>query len=173
MSEKRQTVIFFMRHGQTDRTYSPDPATDDLRVLSKKGKEQFRKVGEYLAQFSPVKVYTSPRHRTVESAEIIAHQISSVPSVEKRDELSEIYSNEAYQGLAKRIPGLFTALISAHAGEQIVCVSHQDTIQGGLDAYDLPEAEKDFPCQVAEGYRLVFADSVLVECQKIRPANEV
>lgn len=169
----KQTVIFLIRHGQTDRTYSPDPTTDDLRVLSEQGRAQLKKVGEYLAQFSPVKVYTSPRRRTVESAEAIATQLTPKPQVETRDELMEIYSIAAYQDLKKNIPTFFDQLVASLGGSQIVCVSHQDTIQGGLDAFNLTEEEKDFPCQMGEGYRLVFADAVLVECQKIRPAHEL
>jgi len=162
-----------MRHGQTDRTFSPDPPTDDLRHLSERGRVELQRVGEYLAEFSPVKVYASPRHRTVESAEIIADCSEAKPPIEKRDELFEIYSNEAYQALEHQIPKFFGELVQAHAGQHIVCVSHQDTIQGGLDAFNLSDVEKDFPCQMAEGYRLVFAGEVLVECQKIRPAHEI
>lgn len=173
MNTPQQTVIFFVRHGLTDRAYSPDPTTDDLRVLSKQGRAQLRKVGKYLAQFVPTIIYTSSRQRTVESSELIAAAIDPKPPIEVRAELLEIYSNDDYRTLEHRIPRFFAQLVAKHAGEQIVCVSHQDVIQGGLDAFQLTEPEKDFPCEMGELYRLVFAGPVLAECQKARPAHEV
>ncbi len=171
--EKLQTTFFFMRHGQTDRSYSPDPKTDDLRHLSSVGKNQIAKVGQYIGQFSPVAIYASPRHRTLETAEIIAQHCQGAAPVEPREELLEIYTNDEYRSLEHRIPRFFAAMVAKHPGQQVVVVSHQDTIQGGLDAFQLTDPEKDFPCQMAEGYRLVFAGPILVECQKIRPADGV
>jgi broad specificity phosphatase PhoE len=174
MSEKYQSVIFFIRHGQTDRAYTQEPKTDDLRHLSEQGRGELEKIGVYLAQFSPVKIYTSPLHRTQECAEIIAKHCNPIPDIEQRKELYEIYSDESYHALARGIPEFFNELVTKHAGDQIVCVSHGDVIQGGLDAYtELTEAEKASPCLMGEGYRLVFADTTLVECQKIRPAYEI
>lgn len=169
----QQTVIFLVRHGLTDRVYSPDPATDDLRILSKPGRAQLRKVGKYLAQFVPTVIYSSSRRRAIESCELMAAQIDPKPPIEERSELFEVYTNEDYRTLEHRIPRFFAQLVAKHPGEQIVCVSHQDVIQGGLDAFQLTDPEKDFPCEMGELYRLVFAGPVLVECQKMRPAHEV
>lgn len=173
MTTPKQTVIFLVRHGLTDRPYSPESVTDNLRVLTKQGRSQLRKVGEYLAQFMPVAIYTSSRKRAIESSELIAAAIDPAPPIEERAELMEIYSNDDYRALEHRIPRFFAELVAKHAGEQIVCVSHQDVIQGGLDAFQLTDPEKDFPCEMGELYRLVFAGPVLVECQKAKPAHEV
>ncbi len=162
-----------MRHGETDRAYSPDPQTDDLRRLSKRGRAQLRKVGKYIAQFGPTAIYSSPRHRTMESAELIAAAVEPKLAVTPRDELIEIYSNSDYRTLEHRIPRFFNELVQKHAGEQVVLVSHQDVVHGGLDAFQLLEDEKDFPCEMGQGYRLVFAGPVLAECQKIVAGNEV
>lgn len=130
-----------------------------------------KKVGEYLASFAPVAIYASPTTRTKQSAEAIKHAAKIPGAVVERQELFEIYSSADYQALATRIPELFQELIRKHPGHHLVCVAHQDTIQGGLDSFDLTDEEKDFPCRMAEMYRLVFADVTLVECQKLKPAE--
>lgn len=173
MSDKFQTVIFLIRHGQTDRVYSSDPDTDNQRVLSRKGIGQLKKVGEYLKAFAPEKIYASPRKRTLQSAELIRQEAGVEEPVEEAKELFEIYSDADYRSLEARIPRFFSQIVGRYPGKQIVCVSHQDVIQGGLNAFQLTEAEKDFPCQMADVYRLVFAGAVLVECQKLRPADAV
>ncbi len=170
MTDTKQTIIFLIRHGKTDHAYSTDPSVDNERQLTEEGSQQLEKVGEYLAAFAPVAIYSSPRKRTLQSAEIIKEQAHIDSAVQSAQELFEIYSPSDYQSLEKRIPNFFAQLVAKHSGRHIVCVSHQDTIQGGLDAYDLTDEEKDFPCEMAELYRLVFAGPTLVECQKLRPA---
>ncbi|QQG50040.1 MAG: histidine phosphatase family protein [Candidatus Berkelbacteria bacterium] len=170
MDEKFQTIIFLVRHGETDRTYLLDPTIDGERVLTQEGRDQIKKVGEYIANFAPVAIYSSPRLRTIQTAEVI-EEVAKIPrEIEQKQELYEIYSPGDYQALENIIPKFFDELITKHAGCHIVCTTHQDVIQGGLEAFDLTDEEKDFPCLEAEMYRLVFAGHKLVECQKLTPA---
>lgn len=173
MSEKLQTIIFLVRHGETDRLYLPDPKIDGERVLTEKGRAQIKKVGEYIAGFAPVAVYSSPRLRAVQTAEIIREVATIADEIVTRQELYEIYSPGDYKSLRGKIPTFFAELTTKHAGQHIVCTTHQDVIQGGLEAFGLTEEEMDFPCQVSEMYRLVFAGDKLVECQKLKPANAI
>lgn len=173
MTEPMQTIIFLVRHGQTDRFYSTDPRLDGQRVLTEQGRAQMKKVGEYLADFAPVKVYTSPTMRTTQCAEIICETAGVMHPYEERQELIEVYSNADYTSITTRIPHLFNELIKKHTGQHIICLSHQDVIQRGLDCYELTSTEKDLPCQMGEMYRLTFAGEKLVECHKLRPAHEV
>lgn len=171
--EQFQTIIFFVRHGDTDKIYSPDPAIDNQRVLTERGRAQLKKVGTYLQAFQPTTIYCSPRLRTVQSAEIIGEFIGRNIEIVEDQSLYEIYGDQAYRALKTSMPDFVGKLVKKHAGEQVVCVSHMDTIQGALESLGVSETEADFPCRTAEGYRVVFAGNTMVECQKIRPANEV
>lgn len=172
MSESLQTVIFFCRHGQTDKPYSIDPEIDNERVLTDFGQKQIQAVGEYLRAFAPSAIYSCPRNRTAQTAEIIKEKAEIASEIVKRDELLEIYSDADYASLTARIPAFIKELIEKHAGDHIVCVSHQDVIEGGLRAFGVEADEAEFPCKVGEGYRLVFAGDVFVQATKITPAPQ-
>jgi len=171
MTDKSQTVVFFVRHGRTDRVYSDDKTVDGERVLTQQGIAQMEKVGEYLKSFAPSAIYSSPLRRTTQCAAIIKEKAGIGSEVEERPELVEVYSSSDYRSVATRMPKFFEDIIAKNPGQQLVCVSHQDVIQATLDSYDLTEEEKAFPCQMGEMYRLVFADTTLVECQKLKPAD--
>jgi broad specificity phosphatase PhoE len=173
MRDKLQTVIFFSRHGETDHVYSADPNLDGHRILTERGRAEMQRVGEYLADFAPTAIYTSPTLRTKQCAEIIKRAAAITAEAEERPELVEVYSNSDYESIATRIPQFFAELIQRHPGQHLVCISHQDVIQGGLNCYELTNEEKDFPCRMGEMYRLTFAAETLVECQKLRPAHEI
>jgi len=167
MSEKLQTVIFLVRHGETDFAYVNDPSVDKERVLTKKGMEQSKNNGQYLADFGPIAVYSSPLKRTVQTAEIICQQAGVELAVQVNPELLEIYDDQSWQSIATRLPKLFRKLISQHAGKQVVCVTHQDVIEGALGALKVTSEEADFPCRVGEMYRTVFAGEEFVQATKI------
>jgi broad specificity phosphatase PhoE len=173
MAEKFQTIVFLIRHGQTDHFYSVDQTIDDQRRLTEQGREQMKRVGEYLKSFAPAAIYSSPRHRTIECSEIIKQEAEIPGDIISNQALVEVYTDSDYNSLAQRLPEFFKSVTAKHIGEQIVCVSHQDVIQGALNCYHLDEEEKDFPCRMGEGYRLVFAQDRLVECIKIKPAHGV
>jgi broad specificity phosphatase PhoE len=171
MNDQFQTVIFLIRHGETDGYYSHDPQSDDKRHLTERGKEQMRLVGEYLKDFAPAAIYSSPRRRTVECSQIIKATAQIESQIVEAKELMEVYTNEQYLSLSQRVPQFFREIVRAHPGRHIVCLTHQDVIQGALDSYDLTSQEKSFPCWMGEGYRLVFAGDILVECNKILAAH--
>lgn len=173
MREKLQTVIFLMRHGQTDKVFNGDPAIDGERVLTEDGRTQEKRVGEYLKSFAPAAIYSSPMKRAIESAEII-QKVAEIPGeIVIQPVLAEMYHGQE-QGYTERqtaIKEFFGNLVTKHAGEHIVLTSHQDPIEVIVAHLGFTEAELDRPCQMSQGYRLVFAGDTPVECQKIDPAR--
>lgn len=169
MEESLQTVIFFCRHGQTDRPYSSDPQIDAERMLTDEGRKQIQSAGEYVKAFEPAAIYCSPRKRTIETAEIIKKFGEIDGELELRDELLEIYTDAQYEDLAVTIPKLFQELISKHRGKHIVCASHQDVIEGCLRALGVSDEEAQFPCGVGHLYRIVYAGDQFVQAVKYTP----
>lgn len=168
---KTQTVIFMVRHGQTDTVYVADERLDDVRVLTEEGRAQLQKVGEYLAAFMPKVIFTSPRQRTVESAEIIQQFAQAKEGIIQDKALYEIYTASQFAETAVDLPAWLRNVASKYAGEQVVCVSHQDAIEQALRGLGVSSDEAQFPCQMAAVYRLVFAGDTFVECSKLNPAN--
>jgi len=171
MKEKSQTVVFLVRHGQTDKAYSTDPAIDGQRRLTEEGRVQIERVGEYLAEFAPGAIYSSPMERTKQSAEIIRRTALVKTEVRVEPELHEIYNDTAYLSVGARVGRFLAEAIARHAGEQLVCVSHQDVIEALLGSLGTTAEEADTPCLVGDCYRLVFAGAVFVECLKVPVAH--
>jgi phosphohistidine phosphatase len=71
--------LFLVRHAHSD---PGDP--DELRPLSKKGREQAREVGERLAGAAPEVVVSSPLLRARETADAIAKATGSSVRVDDR-----------------------------------------------------------------------------------------
>src|SRR3989344_7601433 len=88
---KLQTVVFLVRHGETDHFYSVDESIDKQRQLTGRGRAQATVVGKYLAQFMPEIIYSSPLERCRETAALIAKEIGD-PKIETTAKLAEIYS---------------------------------------------------------------------------------
>ena len=170
-SRDSQTVIFFVRHGQTDFPYSNDPTVDETRSLTEKGQGQSRKNGEYLRAFAPIAIYSSPLHRTMETAKIIKTAAEIPGEIITGQDLFEIYDNPSYYSIGKRLPVFFAMIIDKHSGEQIVCVSHQDVIETTLRSFNVTNEEAELSCQIGEMYRLVFAGKTFVQATKLTPAN--
>lgn len=168
---KLQTVIFLVRHGQTDLPYVADPELDDQRQLTKEGRAQLKKVGEYLKSFAPSVIFSSPRQRTIESAEIIKQITKTTSKVVIAVELLEIYNTASYVATERTVPDFLVSLVKKHAGAQIVCVSHMDVIEGALRGFKVTADEAKLPCGMADVYRLVFAGETFVECTKLQPAK--
>lgn len=168
-----QTVIFLIRHGETDFQYSSDAAIDGKRVLTDRGALQIRKVGEYLQDFMPVAIYSSPIYRTMQTAEILRDAAKIVNEVIEADELLEVYSKQHFASLLHDGPVFLARIAKQHPGEHIVCSSHEDVIEQIVRGLGATAEEADFPCQVGQGYRVVFAEGKFVECTKIDPAHGV
>jgi len=169
MSQNLQTVVFLVRHGETDRYYSQDPSRDQLRQLTERGARQAAKVGEYLAEFAPTAIYSSPLERCRDTAQIIKDAIGFKNPVVLTDKLLEIYSNEPRQEAGERGESIFTEILGRHAGEQVVAVTHQYII-GYIVANFRGVDYHDVPCDFADVYRLTFAATTLVEAVRYRPA---
>ncbi len=170
MAEALQTIIFFVRHGETDFPYSNDPSVDDTRRLTEKGKQQSERNGRYLRDFAPAAIYASPLNRTMETAEIIKSAAEIPGNVVIGKDLFEIYDNQSFYSIGTRLTKFLTSLINAHPGEQLVCVSHQDVIETTLRSLNVTEVEGEFPCQMGEMYRVVFAGNTFVQATKLKPA---
>lgn len=167
MSEQFQTVIFFVRHGDTDLSYSSDPTQDGQRRLTEGGKQQIKRVGEYLKEFAPVAVYSSPMERVQQTAAILRDEAGVEASVLIEPELHEIYDDGSYNSVGSRVGKFLEKIIAAHAGQQLICATHMDVIESLLKSLDVSAEEADLPCRTADCYRLVFAEKTLVECLKI------
>lgn len=173
MTDKFQTVIFLVRHGETDHIFSSDMAKDDQRLLTKIGEQQVKKVGEYLKEFAPVAIYSSPMERTQQTAEIIRRVADIKKNVIIEPELHEIYDTRSYDSVGSRVGELMKKIIHTHRGEQVVCSTHMDVIESLLTSLNVTADEADFPCRAADSYRLVFADHTLVECLKVPVVHAV
>lgn len=146
---------------------------DNERILTEEGRAQLKRVGEYLRAFDPAVILYSPLKRIQECATIIKKAVANGCRMVEEIRLIEIYDNQHYLALDKDMPTFLDELVEKYAGKQVICVSHQDTIQGTVSSLGVTAAEADFPCRTAHGYRLVFAGQKFVEIQKIRPADAV
>ncbi len=160
-----------MRHGQTGLKYVADPRLDNTRLLDKQGKAQEKKVGEYLKSFAPSAIIASPLDRTMETAEIIKEEAEIPGEIIKNKVLLEEYSAADFEEDEKTAPELLIKLAKQYEGQHIVVVSHQDVIEQALRGLGVTTEEAQFPCLMSQGYRLVFANGTLTECQKVNPAK--
>lgn len=172
MPEKFQTILFLVRHGATNLPWEDSAPIDSHRHLTERGKQQLSAVAKYLAEFQPVALFTSPLHRCVESTEIINEELSPHLKIQQRDELFEYYSTEGDKSVTSRVHKFIEKAVEEFAGQQIVAVTHQDPIQFVLANY-LEKSPGDFPCEMSDIYRLVFADSALVEATRFQPAHGI
>lgn len=172
MPEKFQTVVFLVRHGQTDHFYSRDRAIDDQRQLTELGIQQSRLVGRFLDQFLPSTIYSSPLERCQATAKLIQAEINPQPPVVTAKSLVEVYSAVAKirQEVGERGESVFTTVLGEHRGEQVVAVTHQYII-GYIIADFLAVEYDEVPCDPADVYRIVFADQTLVEATRLQPAK--
>jgi len=156
MKKERKTIIYFVRHGAVDKPKNAWAGIINLHFkLSKEGKKQIRKVGEYLSEKKISAIYSSPINRAYQSAEIISKnfKIKPIKSKElfewklewKGKTQSEIGNSKEWQiylttptklkngetikKLAIRMQNFCNKILKKHSGEEIICVSHQDPIR--------------------------------------------
>jgi len=67
--------LYFVRHGKA----SPVASSDEMRPLTHQGADDVRLVGRFLEQMGidPVRIYTSPRLRALQTANIIADSLGA------------------------------------------------------------------------------------------------
>lgn len=170
MAAKLQTVIFLVRHGLTDRLYTDNSKIDGRRVLSEIGEAQVKKVGQYLNDFAPTAMFSSPIERCLETAAAINAELDEPLKIQTTRDLYEIYSAESEAKLLDRVDHIVNRIIRDFAGQQVVAVTHQYIIRSILGDL-LNEDPYQIPCESADVYRLVFAGSVFVEYQRLQPAQ--
>lgn len=171
MMQMLQTIVFLVRHGETDHFYSVNEVNDKQRVLTARGIKQATAAGGYLAQFQPKVIYSSPLERCMDTANIIAKQVGSA-KIEPTKKLAEIYSPEPKTEAGERGESIFSQILSSYAGEQVVCVTHQFIIRYAVAEFEKDEYQ-DVPCDFADIYRFVFAGEKLVEVSLLRPAAKI
>lgn len=172
MADKLQTILFMVRHGETDRNYSLVGADDAKRELTELGRKQSQAVGQYLADFQPSAIYSSPLDRCKDTAEIIRQEIGLSDEITFTNQLLEIYAKEPRDEAGERGESVFKTILGSHKGEQVVAVTHQYII--GYAVADFLGVEyRDVPCGLADIYRLVFADETLIEAIRLQPANGI
>ena len=127
MPEHFQTIVFMVRHGQTDNPYSQNVAIDAERQLTKLGREQSRQVGRFLDQFSPTEIYSSPLDRCLDTAKIIQGEIEPELPLAVSNVLVEVSSlaPRVKKEAGERGKTIFSTILRAHKGEQVVAVTHQ------------------------------------------------
>ncbi|MBZ0296648.1 MAG: phosphohistidine phosphatase SixA [Anaerolineae bacterium] len=132
-------ILYFLRHGEAE-----DTAADDYqRALTPRGVRRTQAAGRVLAQLklSPTHIYSSPRQRARQTAEIVAEALGR--EVEIRDEVNYEFSVSAVEQL---ISGL-------DSSAEVMFVGHQPTLsqvigaltgatvamkRGGLARVDIP-----------------------------------
>jgi len=172
MVKKWQTVVFLVRHGETDLGYSPQSSLDNQRRLTERGRRQAEAVGEYLGEFQSSVVYTSPAVRCQDTAQIIAKKIGEKAAVEVEPRLNETYTPETHRQAERRGESILERLVSSHKGAQVIAVTHQIVI-GTIVADFTGRDYFQIPCGFADVYRLVFANSNLIEAIHLQPAEAV
>ncbi|MCR4277575.1 MAG: histidine phosphatase family protein [Candidatus Berkelbacteria bacterium] len=170
MAEHLQTIIFMVRHGQTDSAYSREAGIDSQRQLTDTGVQQSVALGRYLAAFAPSAIYSSPLDRCIDTAAAIKTEVGLDDKIVITKQLQEIYSSEPRQEAGERGESIFQTVLQTHRGEQVVAVTHQYII-GYIVADFLGVGFRDVPCEFADVYRLVFADKTLVEATRLQPAK--
>jgi phosphohistidine phosphatase len=67
--------LYFVRHGKA----SPVASSDEMRPLTHQGADDVRQIGRFLDRMGvePVRIYTSPRLRALQTANIIADSLGA------------------------------------------------------------------------------------------------
>lgn len=172
MTKRYQTVLFLVRHGETNYSYNSARRLDEQRQLTERGKRQAVAVGRYLKSFAPVKIYSSPLSRCLESAELIRREAQVAAPVQESRKLVEIYSDQPHRTAGERGASFYEQVLRDHPGDQVVAITHQYII-GYLIADFTGIEYADVPCQFADIYRLVFAGDKLVEATRLQPARNL
>ncbi len=150
--------MFFVRHGTTPTTGKVLPGRTPGLQLSEQGIAEATRAGERLAAVGASALYTSPLERTRETAAAIAKHVNLRPvsdrgllecdfgewtgrqlmELAKLPEWSVVQHHpsgfrfpggESFAELRARIAGALERLVTKHAGESIIVVSHADPIK--------------------------------------------
>jgi len=145
------TRVWLIRHGETEEK-ARNRCYGSLNIrLSEAGRKQIAGVAEYLKTEGLAVVYSSPRSRAVESAEILARAVEVIPDLAEinfgdfegltYDEIAlrypDVYqewmntptrvqfpNGESFAQMRDRVVSAFQLLLAAHQGQTIAIVSH-------------------------------------------------
>ncbi len=145
------TRVWLIRHGETEEK-SRNRCYGSLNIkLSDAGRKQIAGVAEYLKTEPIAAIYSSPRSRAVESAELLARAVEVIPDLAEinfgdfegltYDEIALRYPNvyqewmntptrvqfpngESFTQMRDRVVNAFQALLAAHQEQTIAIVSH-------------------------------------------------
>jgi broad specificity phosphatase PhoE len=174
IEKKFQTIVFLVRHGQPTTVSNPrNPVIDGPRTLTPVGVKQAEAVGRYLGDFGPSAIYSSPVERCLETAQYINSGGQLKLSIIKKPGLREIYPSDSESEVGERSETIIDQLAIQHAGQHIICVSHQFVIGHIVAVLEGKKSWQNVPCDWADVYRLVFAGDKLVEATRLQPAADV
>jgi|GEM_PF-1001047 len=169
--ERTQTVVWLARHGETNYQYQPEIKNDQARELTEQGKKQARAIGQYLSNFTIAQIYSSPLWRCRQTARIIADCLDSVPSIEQGPKLAELYEEDMRARQGRAGEKLLEEAVQLHKGSQIVAVTHQFLICYIVEDFYFGNPFGHRP-ECGELYRLLFADSRLVDIALLHPPTD-
>jgi len=147
------TTVHYIRHATYENPQRLVPGRIPGYHLSGEGKEKAKKVGETFKGKNIKYIYTSPLERTFETANLISEALPGTKIIHAYDlietestqwqayKLEELFTNEYYETflndpdtstapenltkLAARMKNFTLDLCKKHAGEEIICVSHE------------------------------------------------
>lgn len=148
--------IYLVRHGQ-DVNPAPGYLSSADVALSGRGEQQavacVRKLQKTLDSNSPVRIITSPKQRTLQTAQIIGKALVVHPAaivtdsrLEERDctpyfgqAVAQVFSQpedtlvaggmESYNSLYRRLASFYEELISVHTDTSVIIVTHSGNIR--------------------------------------------
>lgn len=161
------TLLLLVRHGTTPTTGEVLPGRTPGLHLADRGREQAERVAERLAALPPAALYSSPLERAWETAAPLARRtglpVREEPGLLESDvgdwtgeKLTDLATRpewrtvqdepaafrfpggESLAEMQQRVAETLARLRAAHAGQAVVCFSHNDPIKAALShAFDL------------------------------------
>lgn len=119
--------LYFFRHGHAEDAQGPD-FDDFARKLTDKGVERTVAAGQALLKLGvkPARIYTSPRLRARQTAEILASALGMV--AEARDEVNFGFNQHHIPALINDVPNDLSVMFVGHEPDLSITVS---TLVGG------------------------------------------
>jgi phosphohistidine phosphatase len=118
--------IYFLRHASAGDKKAPTPQEDEKRPLDQKGIEQSKQMGKFLAalEVEPEAFISSPLTRAVQTAELVAEQLKTQPSVTLDDALRPDASYEQFEDLLQHYARRKAIIVTGHNPNQSEFLSY-------------------------------------------------
>jgi broad specificity phosphatase PhoE len=134
-----------------------------------------------LRDFAPLAIFSSQLKRAVQTAEIIKEYAEIPGEITKKDFLQDFFYEIDGHKKESQAVAFLKSLTEKYPGEQVVVVSHLNPIMEIISELGFADEEisswqdvKSYskePLKMSQGYRIVFAGDVPVECVKVNPAG--